>query len=182
MIITISGQAGSGKSTVAKLLAKKLEYKHYSIGDLRRRLAREKGMTLEEYNKLGEKDPSTDREPDEYVQKLGKEEDNFVIEGRIAFHFITRSVKVYITVNERAGAERIWKDLQDRPGERNEARISSLQDVERSVKERVRSDKARYKKYYQIDHTDLKQYDLVIDSTNIPAEEVVEKILEFLKK
>jgi len=37
MIITIAGEGGSGKSTVARILAKKLDYKHYSTGDLRGR-------------------------------------------------------------------------------------------------------------------------------------------------
>ena len=35
MIITISGLPGSGKSTIGKMLAKKLGYKFYSMGDLR---------------------------------------------------------------------------------------------------------------------------------------------------
>ena len=33
MIIAISGKAGSGKSTIAKLVAKKLGLKHFSSGD-----------------------------------------------------------------------------------------------------------------------------------------------------
>jgi cytidylate kinase len=32
MIITMSGKAGSGKGTVAKILAEKLGYEHISIG------------------------------------------------------------------------------------------------------------------------------------------------------
>ena len=46
MIITISGIAGSGKSTVAKLLAKKLNCKHYSVGDFMRQIAKEKNIPL----------------------------------------------------------------------------------------------------------------------------------------
>jgi len=60
MIITISGKAGSGKSTVAKQLAKKLNLKHYSIGDIMRKLAKEKNISLNELSKLAEKDKTID--------------------------------------------------------------------------------------------------------------------------
>ena len=52
MIITISGKAGSGKSTVAKSISQKLNLRHYSIGDLMRAMAREKKISLLELNKL----------------------------------------------------------------------------------------------------------------------------------
>ena len=56
MIITISGIAGSGKSTVAKLLAKKLNYNHYSIGEFMRDIAKEKNTSLLELSNLAETD------------------------------------------------------------------------------------------------------------------------------
>ena len=46
MIIAISGKAGSGKSTIAELLAKKLKLKHYSIGNLMREMAKKKNISL----------------------------------------------------------------------------------------------------------------------------------------
>ncbi len=39
MIITIAGMPGSGKTTVAKILADKLNLKRYSMGDLRGKMA-----------------------------------------------------------------------------------------------------------------------------------------------
>ena len=182
MIITISGNAGSGKTTVAEIIAKKSGFKSYYMGGIRRKIAKEKGMTLEEYNRLGETDPSTDRDIDEYQKKLGEDEDNFVIQGRISFFFIPHSIKVYIHVDPKVGAQRIWKDLQKNPSARNEGRINSLEDVERSIEMRMRSDKIRYRKYYNIDVYDPKHYDLVIDSTNISPEKVAEKILDFVGK
>ena len=87
MIITISGIAGSGKSTVAKLLAKKLNYKHYSIGDFMRQIAKERKLTLLELSKQAEKDNSIDKELDKKQIELGKTKDNFVIDSRLGFHF-----------------------------------------------------------------------------------------------
>ena len=77
MIISISGTPGAGKSTVAPMLADKLGYKRYYMGGLRREAARKRGLTIEEYNKLGETDPSTDLEVDRYQEELGKKENNF---------------------------------------------------------------------------------------------------------
>ena len=66
MIISISGNHGSGKSTVAKKLAEHLSWPRYYMGGLRREAAARRGMSLGEYNKLGESDPRTDLEVDEY--------------------------------------------------------------------------------------------------------------------
>ena len=72
MIITITGEPGSGKSTIGKRLAKELGYGHYYIGQIRRDAAKKKGMTLAEYNKYGEAHPETDIEVDDYQKNLGK--------------------------------------------------------------------------------------------------------------
>ncbi len=110
MIITISGIAGSGKSTVAKLLAKKLNYKHYSIGDFMRELAKERGTTLLELSKEAEKDKSIDKELDKKQTELGKTKDNFVIDSRLGFHFIRNSKKIFLEVQLNEAAKRILKE------------------------------------------------------------------------
>ncbi|NUM42573.1 MAG: AAA family ATPase, partial [Leptospiraceae bacterium] len=100
MIISISGAHGSGKSTVAQMLAKKLFWPRYYIGGLRREAAKKRGLTLAEYNALGETDPTTDTEVDEYQRQLGLSSDNFIIEGRTSWYFIPHSFKVYLDVSE----------------------------------------------------------------------------------
>ena len=55
-IITISGEPASGKSTVIKRLREKYEEEGYkvhifSIGNEFRKMAQEKGLTIEEFNK-----------------------------------------------------------------------------------------------------------------------------------
>lgn len=176
MIVTISGRAGSGKSTVAKLLSQKLGYAHYSIGDLRRHIAHERGMSLEAYNALGERDRSTDRDPDEYQKRLGREQDNFVIDGRLSFHFIPHSLKVFLDARLEVRAERVFRD------ERKAEHFHSLEDAKRALLERERSDAHRYQSYYGLDCNDHQHYDLVIDTSAIPVEEVVERILAFVRR
>ncbi|MCH7939132.1 MAG: AAA family ATPase, partial [Candidatus Marinimicrobia bacterium] len=110
------GVAGSGKSTVAKLVASKLGYKHYSMGDLQRMYAKEKGITIEELGELEAKDPTIDKEVDASQTKLSQKEDNFVIEGWIAYHFIPNSKKIFLEVDENIGTKRIFEN--QRPDER----------------------------------------------------------------
>ena len=180
MIITMSGNAGSGKSTVAKILAVKLNFKRYYMGQLRRDAARKRGMTLEEYNKLGESDPSTDNDIDEYQKKLGKTEDNFIIEGRTSYHFIPQSFKIYLKANPDVGATRIWKDLKDNSKQRNEANVEDIDQLKISLAARQKSDELRYMKYYSIKPFDELSYDLVVDTSFLSVKEVVEKIITSL--
>jgi len=181
MIISISGAAGSGKSTVAKMLAEKLGWPRYYIGGLRRQKAKEKGMTLSEYNKLGEKDPSTDLEVDEYQRELGRNEDNFIIEGRTSWYFIPHSFKVYFEVDEKEGARRILKDLRSGRG-RNEGKgLETLDAVLDNVRRRRQSDIKRYEKYYGIDVYDEKNYDYVLDTTNLSPQETFDALWREIK-
>lgn len=73
MLITLGGKAGSGKGTVSKLLADKLGYEIISIGSLRRKFAEEMGLSIYEFNLLGEK-PENQKEFDlkyeEYQKSL----------------------------------------------------------------------------------------------------------------
>ncbi|MGH9879179.1 MAG: nucleoside monophosphate kinase, partial [Nitrososphaerales archaeon] len=56
MIITIAGRPGSGKTTVAKEVAKRLGFKHLSTGDMRGQLAMEHGLTIDQLNEIGKKE------------------------------------------------------------------------------------------------------------------------------
>ncbi len=177
MIISLSGTAGSGKSTVAKLIAIKLGLKEYYMGNLRREMARAKNMTLAEYNAYGETHEETDKEVDEYQKKLGAEEDNFIIQGRTSYYFIPQSIKIYLSVLPDEGARRIWKDISDNPHKRNEAHVNNLDELKQAISHRQQSDIRRYQKYYGINPYDTSHYDVVIDTTHLTPEEVTTQII-----
>lgn len=182
MIISISGSHGSGKSTIAKMIAEKLNWPRYYMGGLRREAALKRGMTLAEYNKLGEIDPLTDLEVDNYQKQLGETEDNFVIEGRTSWHFIPQSLKIYIGVDQKIGAERIFKNLKQENDRNEDKDLNSIEDVLKSLEERYKSDKLRYKKYFNIDVYDLKNYDFVVNTDKMNINEVFETVYSFVNK
>jgi cytidylate kinase len=176
MIITISGLPGSGKTTVGKILAKKLGFRFYSIGDLRGRMAMERGLTIDQLNELGMKEDWTDKEVDEYQKELGKKEDGFVIESRLGFYFIPKSVKIFLEVDPGKAAERIFRD--QRPDEKSKETAAEILE---SMKKRIQSDKTRYQKYYGIGNfMDRAHYDIVIDTTELTIKQVADKILKTL--
>ena len=95
MQISICGTPGSGKSTVAKIIADKLKYKYYSVGALRRKMAEKRGLTIYEFNQLKE---DTDTEFDNIQKKIGEKEDNFVIEVLPFIPLCSKVIKVLFQV------------------------------------------------------------------------------------
>ena len=186
MIITISGTPGSGKSTAAEMLAKKLKAERIYVGGIRRELAREKGMTLQELNQYAATHPETDVDVDKMAANKARELEKkgvmVIVEGRTQFHFLPESIKIFMKVKPEEGAKRIWKDLQNKATQekRNEGNIASFEAMKKRIYEREEEDATRYKKYYGIDHRDESQYDIVIDTTTITPEQVVEKINYFI--
>ena len=175
MIITISGKAGSGKSTVAKELAKKLKLKHYSIGALMRQIAKEKNISLMELSKLAEKDSSIDLELDKKQIEL-RDKNNFVIDGRLTAHFIPYAdLKVFLDCNDKVRAERILKD------ERKDEKSKNVKELIKKINQREQSERKRYKKLYSVDYYDKKLYNLIIDTTNLSISQVLEKIMKAVK-
>lgn len=176
MIITISGKAGSGKSTTAKELAKKLNLKHYSIGDLMRQIAKEKGISLMELSKQAEKDLSIDQELDKKQIDLRKK-DNFVIDGRLTAFFIPNaSLKVFLDCDDKIRAERILKEGRKDEGSK------SIEELMEKIRQREQSEKKRYREIYNVDYADKKLYNLIIDTTDIKAAEVIKRIMNALGK
>ncbi len=175
MLITISGLPGSGKSTIGKMLAKKLGYKFYSVGDLRGKMALERGLTIEELNKLGESEQWTDKEADDYQVALAKREDNFVIDGRISFHFMPQSLKIFLSVDPNVGARRVFSHPRA-----DEKPASNMEELKKAMAARMQSDGLRYKKYYNIVYPDPSAFDLVIDTSHLTPGEILDRIVRAL--
>lgn len=174
-IITLGGLPGSGKSSTARRLADALGYRHFSSGDFLRQVAAEHGWTIDEFNRAAETDPKFDHEVDEHIRAAGEEE-NLVIDSRLAFHWIPQSFKVFLKVDLRTAATRTHTHIhaEGRVGQHPE----SVGDIHQKMLARIESEKKRYTALYGIDYLKESNYDLIVDTATHPLEEVVRIILE----
>jgi predicted cytidylate kinase len=176
MIITISGTPGSGKSTVAKALAAKLGFKHYSAGDFMRAMAIERGTTLEKLTETAKADRSIDDEIDKRTVELAKKEDNFVIDSRLGWKFIPNAVKILLTIKPEVAAKRVF--AQKRPDEKENI---TLEKTKENMQNRLKAEIKRYYDLYKVDYTDAKNHDFVVDTSELTPEQIIERIIGFLK-
>jgi len=168
MLITISGEPGSGKTTVAKLLSAQLGLPHVYAGDLYRQEARRRGMTLEEFNALCERDHSIDRTLD--AEMIGiAERGNVILEGRLAGFFARErqlpAMKVWLTASEEVRARRV--------AQRESGDSRRLLEVNRT---RHESDVKRYRQIYGADLGDRSIYDVVLSSDDRTPEQLAEEL------
>ncbi|MFW6220676.1 MAG: (d)CMP kinase [Nanoarchaeota archaeon] len=173
MIITLSGTPASGKSSIAKLLAKKLGYKHYSMGDLQRDIAKQKGITITELGILQSKDKSIDLMIDEKQKNLGLNEDNFVLDSRLSAKFINNSIKIFVDADPIIRAQRRFNEKRD--GENFDDLDKTIENM--ALREKINQE--RFIKFYDFDFLDLTNYDLIIDSSSLNINECVDKIVDY---
>ncbi len=180
--VTISGAIGSGKSTTAERLAKTLEIPRIYVGQMMRDEAKARGLTLDAFNALLEKDDTIDRAMDAKQKEIGQATPRGIFEGRTAWHFIeSPDCKLMLTVDKTVSATRIFNDKTG-----NRDLYPTLEAVLEANETRKQNEIARYSRYYGIDIYDLKNYDVVIDTTPLSRDEVFETVViaiaEFLQK
>ena len=182
-IIVLGGYPGSGKSTVRKILAEKLGYKSFSAGDFSRKLAEDRGMSIEELNEyIATKGEELDHLIDEEQQRIEKEENEYVVDAHIGFHFIPSGFKVFLMIPIETSAERIFADRDAEVRVKSGDSMGSYEEALERTKKRIENHKMRYKKHYGINVYDVSQFDLVIDNSDMEAEEVATEIIAAFEK
>lgn len=166
LIVTISGDLGSGKSVLASALVDYWSAESYSTGRIQRKMADERGITTLDLNKLAETDKSIDDEIDGNFKKLSETDVNLVIDSRMAWHFIPESFKIKLEVNPVLAAERIIAANRD-----NE-KYGDFDATLRGLKDRKASERERFQKYYSVDIEDQDNYDLVIETTDVTPQAI----------
>ena len=175
--ITITGALGSGKSTVAKSIAQILGLEYYSTGSAQRKIAQQMGITTLELNKKAEEDKSIDDQIDNVIRSMNCDGNAYVVDSRLAWHFMPDSVKIKLDVEKEEAAKRIFND-KNRSNEKN---YQTTEEAFNATVARRQSERERFLKYYNVDIEDDKNYDLIIDTTSLTPSEVCEKICDFYK-
>lgn len=177
--VAISGDLGSGKSTVGKLLENRLGFIFHSGGSIFRTLANKYNMTPAEFSKYSEIHPEIDEEIDGELIKISEMNQDMAIDSRMAWHFVEGSFKLHLLVDIEVAAKRIMDE------NRGSEKYPTLKDAVNKIHLRKTSENKRYTEKYNVDPDNLNNYDLVIDTTFATPEEIcdlIEKYLEFWKQ
>jgi len=172
--ITISGNPGSGKSTVGRLLSVKIGLKYVYSGEIFRKNAKKYSMSLEEFGSYCEKHKEIDKELDDYQLEI-LQKGNVIVEGRIAGWIAHLN-------NITALKVILYTDIETRAGRIVNRESGDIEKRKQEMLNRERSEALRYKNYYNIDLKDIAIYDLVIDSTEKTPEEIIDLIIQRIKR
>ena len=169
--ITISGEPGCGKTTVARLVAEKLDIAYASTGALQRELAAERGISTLELNEISNTDPSIDSEIDSRTVRLGARDDSVVVDSRLAWRFLPGSLKVLIVCPLAIAARRVFE------ARRSDEQYADIAGTEKALAARYTFECERFWNKYAADLKRIRNYDLVLDSSILTAEQIAERIV-----
>lgn len=170
--ISLTGDLGSGKSTVGKIIAEKKGCEIYSTGKICRQIAASRGINdIKEMNLYMAEHPEIDKEIDDGLVALSEKPGNLIVDSRMAWHFTAGTFKVYLSAAIDVTAERIFNDK--RSGES----YSSIEEMKKSNIERKNSENSRYFDMYGVNIYDMTNYDLIVDTTAASPAEAAELII-----
>src|SRR5579872_4057680 len=175
MRITVSGTLGSGKSTVGKELASRLGVPYISTGQIFRQIGHISNLDALQTNLEAETNRALDDAVDNKVRELNANTPDFVIDSRMAWYFVNDALKVFLSVTPEVAARRIMADTS-----RATEQYTSFEVALEALRARRDSEIKRYKRLYGVDIEDPSHYDLLIATDDIPAPDVVDRILQRL--
>jgi len=165
LIVTVSGEIGAGKSTVAKALARSLGLRYLSTGEVFREEARRSGLSLAAMGRLAEQDQTIDREIDRMQTDVARA-GGVLVDSRLSGWLIDGDLRIWFRAPLAVRAARVAA----RDGLSTEEALSALRG-------REESERRRYRAIYQIDLTDLGRYHVIVDTSIWSAREIVQALL-----
>ena len=173
--ITISGHPGSGTSTLVKGICEVKGWSSLNGGDIFRQEAKNRGLSLSEFEKVCSEDETVDKSLDEILKNHILDANGYeVLESRLcgwwAYNLEIDCVRLWLQANEKARAERVVM----REGLSLDAAMSNNQ-------QRTEVDRLRFEEMYGLNPEDEKPYTHIIDASDLDAKEVLVRTLEILE-
>jgi predicted cytidylate kinase len=179
MIITIGGNLGAGKTTLANHLADALHYEQLYVGDIFREMAAKKDLTIEQFYAQLKNDPAVEQAVDQRQATMMREHDDLIVQGRVAWYFAKSSpfkiFNILLTVDPVTGVARV--------GEKKENIDRTTDEVAIATADREKMERERYAMLYGIEnHLDPAHYDFILDTTPLSEQEVFEGVASAIRK
>ncbi len=171
MRITLNGTLGSGKSTVGRELARRLGVRYVSTGQIFRELGHISNLDALQTNLEAETNSALDEAVDSKVRDLNKSDQDFIIDSRMAWHFIGNALHVFLSVTPEVAARRVMEDRT-----RLNEQYSSINSAMESLRARRDSELRRYRRLYGVDIENPANYALWIITDDAEIEDIVELI------
>lgn len=176
MHITLTGNLGSGKSTICRILTEKYGFELYSTGKVIREIADEMGISVLEMNELMSKDHKYDHMIDDKTAQISREnpDKNILFDSRLAWNFVEKSFKVFLSVDLAEAARRVYADASrgDVESYKNE------EDAAEQLAARAANEDARYEELYGIHYFDFNNYNLILDSSYATPDVIAELLMQ----
>lgn len=167
LLITVSGSPGSGVTTLCEGLADVLDCGYISGGEVFRRIADDRGMSLRELTAEASSTEEIDRELDRRLQRIawkwGDADKPFVLESRLAGWLAGDDADL-----------RIWLDA---PEEVRVERTADREELGAEMRVREVLDQSRYASRYGIDLSDHSIYDLTVNTARWSPEGTLAVVL-----
>jgi CMP/dCMP kinase len=171
--IVFNGDLGSGKSTVSVEIARRLNMRRVSVGDLYRQMAEERQMTALQLNLHAELDQAVDGYVDQLQRDIAASGECLVMDSRLAWHFFTDALKVHMITEPTEAARRVLA----RPSGPAES-YTSIEEARAKLRERSESERGRFIVRYGVDKARLRNYDLICDTTRATPEQVIQHVID----
>ena len=177
LIILISGPHASGKTTVAIAIAERLGLRYISAGEIFRQMAKEMEMSLVEFTRYVESNPDIDHEIDE---RMFKEmlRGNIVVDSQLAYYFSKKIEDKQFTIIRIM----IYADLEERVRRLMEREGVSREEAIEEIRVREESERKRFKELYGIDLWSIDDFDVIINTSNLALDQMVELCVHIIEK
>ncbi|HLE07016.1 MAG TPA: cytidylate kinase family protein [archaeon] len=181
--IFVCGPPVTGKTTLAERISKHYKIKHYNTGDLLKEFAKKYGFAPQgkgwwgtsegiRFTEMRKKYSSIDKDFDKYIAALARKGNCVLSSWTMPWLYRGRAIKLWITASEKTRAARMVS--------RDKISFSS---AVTKIKKRDKQNYLLYKKTYGIEFgKDLKPFDIILHTDNLPAEKVFEFAVRMIKK
>jgi cytidylate kinase len=172
VVIVVSGRPGCGNSTVAKLLAKRLKLKHFSVGDYNKNHAAS-GSETDRSIAMWDPKIATKKfhnDSDALARKKARQ-GNIVIDAKLGIKLIKSDFSVWLKAPKTVRAKRLAK--RDK---------TSLKEAMKNLNKKETLERSNFKRIYNFDYfSQEKEADFVINTGNKKPKKIVDIIMRGLE-